>query len=397
MPGRARSFRWLASGALWLFVASVPLDVWVLENVGSISVVTGALLAVSGLIAVAAKARVRRFTPAHLLMTLFVLWSLATYFWSRDPDATLQRAVTNAQLLLSTLLFWQFCADAATADRLKLAYVAGCAVAAVATIIRFARGDTSFVSETRYVASGFDPNDLGVTLAIGIPFAWWLFCRGGGWNRWCGLIYVPLSLLAIALTASRGAAIAATSAVLLLLKVGTRRGRYRAAGFILLVGTIAAAMTVVPAGAWDRLFTIREQVEGGTLGQRLPLWRAGLDGFLNRWLVGNGSASFGAMVEGLVDEGRVAHNTYVSVAAETGSIGFIMFCGILLTINRDSRRLTEPIDRWLVYSATIVWALGVSSLTWEYRKPTWILFSLLIAHSRAHVGDAARARSKLEG
>jgi hypothetical protein len=28
----------------------------------------------------------------------------------------------------------------------------------------------------------------------------------------------------------------------------------------------------------------------------------------------------------------------------------------------------------------LTWTIGVSALTWEYRKPTWLLFGLLAAH-----------------
>jgi hypothetical protein len=27
----------------------------------------------------------------------------------------------------------------------------------------------------------------------------------------------------------------------------------------------------------------------------------------------------------------------------------------------------------------MVWAVGVSTLTWEHRKPTWLIFGLIVA------------------
>jgi hypothetical protein len=38
------------------------------------------------------------------------------------------------------------------------------------------------------------------------------------------------------------------------------------------------------------------------------------------------------------------------------------------------------IERCLWISLLLTWMIGVSALTWEYRKPTWLLFSLLAAH-----------------
>jgi hypothetical protein len=45
----------------------------------------------------------------------------------------------------------------------------------------------------------------------------------------------------------------------------------------------------------------------------------------------------------------------------------------------------------------LTWTVGVSALTWEYRKPTWFLFSLLTAHvySRRQENRAVAASRRL--
>jgi hypothetical protein len=44
---------------------------------------------------------------------------------------------------------------------------------------------------------------------------------------------------------------------------------------------------------------------------------------------------------------------------------------------------------WFVTLA--VWAVGASTLTWEHRKPTWMIFALILQTSRQvssrHQGD----------
>src|SRR5439155_640108 len=56
----------------------------------------------------------------------------------------------------------------------------------------------------RFAALNQDPNDLGLTFALGLPMAWYvsLSQARGAW-LWC--LYLPLAITAILLTGSRGA------------------------------------------------------------------------------------------------------------------------------------------------------------------------------------------------
>ena len=71
----------------------------------------------------------------------------------------------------------------------------------------------------RYTATGFNVNDVGLTVALGIPVAWHLAVSEGGSKmirrlRLANYIYIPVAVLAIFLTASRGSLIAAIPAIL---------------------------------------------------------------------------------------------------------------------------------------------------------------------------------------
>src|SRR6266478_9046302 len=263
---------------LWAFVFSVPLDVWTVPGVGSIALGVGMPLAIVGIIAIVGRGTLRRMTASHHLMTAFVLWSAASAFWSVDVDATQQRILTNLELLLFAWVYWQLTDRERDPDSMMFAYVAGCFIAAVGTIMNFLRGETIFVHETRYVASGYDPNDLGVTLAIGIVLAWHTVITQGSWKRSISLIYVPLALVAIFLTASRGALVTAATALLIVPAATGRLGfRRRIILGITAIGVGGyAAVALVPEGAWTRLLTLGEQVQTGSLNGRLDIWRAGL-------------------------------------------------------------------------------------------------------------------------
>ena len=63
---------------------------------------------------------------------------------------------------------------------------------------------------------------------------------------------------------------------------------------------------------------------------------------------------------------------------EQGVIGFMLFCA-LLGVLAVSLRVMPPFPRRLWIVSLGVWVVGVSSLTWEMRKPTWFFFGLIMA------------------
>jgi O-antigen ligase len=81
-----------------------------------------------------------------------------------------------------------------------------------------------------------------------------------------------------------------------------------------------------------------------------------------------------------LDIAIVAHNSFFSVLVELGILGFLVF--FLLVVSLFYSALSLPVaERCLWVILLLVWCIGVSSLTWEYRKPTWFLFALLTAQS----------------
>jgi O-antigen ligase len=380
----------IARALLWLFVLCVPLDVWPVPGVGSIALAVGAPLAVVSVVALLRRGSLRRMTASHLFMTAFVLWSALSFFWSVDQEATQARVLTNLGLLFFAWTYRQLADRERDQDSLMLAYVAGCAIASAATVVNFLRGETTFVYETRYVASGYDPNDLGVTLALGIPLAWYLVNAQRGWKRVACLIYVPLAIVAIFLTASRGALITAATASLIIPAAG-RLGRLRRIALAVVAFGCAgyAAVKIVPEGAWTRLLTFGEQVQTGSLNGRFDIWKEGLNQLSHSPFTGVGAGALPSSVETVLHERVPAHNAFVSVLVELGPLGLILFVGILLVAIRPALR-ARPI---LVAVLCATWTVGVCSLTWEYRKTTWLVFSLVAGIAAVEQEQRASLRS----
>src|SRR5208337_1135344 len=105
---------------------------------------------------------------------------------------------------------------------------------------------------------------------LGFPLAALLLA---GERRWPARLlaagYLPLGLVAVLLTASRGGFLAAVLALagcgVLLMR---RHGRIALAGFLSLPLLAAGLWFIVPHGIFERLATIPEQVARGDLNER---------------------------------------------------------------------------------------------------------------------------------
>ena len=82
----------------------------------------------------------------------------------------------------------------------------------------------------------------------------------------------------------------------------------------------------------------------------------------------------------MVDAPLVAHNTFLSVLVELGVGGALLLAGLLGCLFYCASRM-RYMERCLWIILLLTWAIGGSTLTWEYHKPTWLLFALLAAHA----------------
>jgi O-antigen ligase len=391
--GRSAIFEAVARAAFLAFAFSVPLDVRAMAGVGSITAGIGILLVAASLGTLLERGRLRRLESTHHLALALLAWIALSTFWSSDVELTLQRAQTFVQLVVFLLIYWQLGTTPGLIENVSVAYVGGATVAALGTLQNYLRGETYSV-EARFAAEGFDPNDLGVTIAIGLPMAWWLVVRGSGWRRVAGASYVPLALMAVALTASRGAMLTVLAALIVVPALaGARAGR------TLLLAVVVAAMTalllssVVPDTSWERLLSTRDQVVTGTMTHRTVIWSAGWEIFKDNWFLGVGSGAFPAAVEKVLNWRMVAHNTFLSVAVELGVVGVALFMGAWLSVILRARHAERPY-RNLAYVLAATWMVGVASLSWEYRKTTWFLLGYLVHIVSAGSGNGHGAMAE---
>ena len=383
----------IAYAALWIFVFAVPWEtVIVIPGMAIMTRITGLIAAVLALLAVVVSGRARRPTAFHVWATLFVLWILCDLMffnnqWTKLPN----KFFTFVQLLVVLWIVWEVATTRKQQLGLMAAYVAGCYIAALDTVLVYKRFSGVL---RRFAAGEADPNDLAMTLALGFPMAWYLgMTAERPLIRWICRLYIPVGLLGVGLTGSRGGMVASIIGLSIIPWTLTRiSARNRALALILIMLSGVVAIRYVPTTLFQRFATTSSDIEEGKVGGRLKLWVAGVKAFTYKPIVGYGPTTFKRAIDPyLYQQSQVAHNSYLSVLVEEGLVGFILFMLMITSAFFTIMKLPQMNRRFaLVLFGTLL--ITMLPLTWEDRKQVWVVLAILVGLTHAHVAEHIRAR-----
>jgi O-antigen ligase len=372
-----------AFACLWCFVLVLPWDVYAeLPVVGSIPRLAGIVASAVGVLYIVARRRVRPLSWFHGSALLFVFWAAISMLWSIDQDATRTRLMTYLQLALLVWLIWEIAWSPQRTRALVGAYVLGVSVAAIATVRDYVSGVHAAGYEGRFNALSVNPNELGMTLALGLPMAWYLSLAQPQ-RRFARLwqLYLPLAITAILLTASRGAFLTMLGALAIIPATqGRLRLRTKAALCVLAVASLVLAANFVPEATLERLQTTRADIESGYFGNRGFIWRAGLDVAREHPLLGVGAGTFGAAVEPSLNFEWSSHSVPLSILVEDGIVGLLIFLamfGATITALRPG----PPLQRRFGIVLLLTLGVGSLSLEWGYRKQFWFVLGIVAAEA----------------
>ena len=400
-------FRKAAFFFLWILIFVIPFEnAVVIPGFGTLSRAVGIPAFGMALLAILESGTLRTLSMQHLIVLFFTVWAGLTYFWSFAPSETVTAIFTFVQIFTMLWLIWEFAQTSERQILLLRAYMLGAMISSVATLESFFT--TTSVYGDRYTGFNFNPGDLAFIEALSIPIALYLAVR----ERkkilvWLDGSAIVLAFCAIILTAARGALVACVPAALMFpfLFPKVKLGRNLAVLIFVALAGIGSWL-FMPASSWSRLSTIGSEISSGTLNERTLIWQIGWQVFGQAPFQGVGAAAYAPTVEhalGLASNsgtnesgvavGRlVAHNTFFSVLVEEGVIGFALFLALLLTLVLSAWKLPQ-LDRVFWLFLLLTWAIGACDLTWETRKPTWVIFGLLIAAASTKVASEVRSSS----
>jgi O-antigen ligase len=379
------------------------------EGALSVSKLVGLALVLSWFALITAGERERReaiFSPPAFLLVLifFVGWTALSAAWAEDTGAALDAAT---RYLPNAMLFLIVFAGVRTRKQLLWvvgSLVAGAVVAAVYGMVAGAPQD-----DPGRVAIG-NANEtaaslvMGGTLAAALAFA----LPGKLVLRLLTTVAVPLCVFAVFLTLSRGGLVAlGASLIAAIVVAGRRRGVVVGVAAAAVLATVIYFGAFAPAEARDRVL----EVNGGT--GRTDIWTVGWRMVEKQPLLGVGAGNFpvasihyllepGALMrtDFIVDNPKVAHNTYLNVLAELGVVGLALFLAIIaLPLWWTARAVgfaARAGDRQLeiLARAMVVVIAGLLAADFfgsrQYSKQLWLLLSLcpvLLQISRAELAS----------
>ena len=348
--------------------------------IGSIAKLLGLVVAGFWFLTILSKGRFRKPHPFHAFVLFFFLWNIVSYTWSININDTLGRIITYGQIFILMIIVWEMFQKPAELAAGLQAYIFGAFVLIASSINNYLHGTVAENYEVRYSATGVNAVDLVVFLLLGLPIAWHLFAYSErNKNRVLKIInfsFLPLAIITVLLTGSRTSLFAIVPAVIYILwpkKVDIVQLGLR---LIILVVSILGSLAFLPSSVIDRLATASISISSGDIGGRVVLWRETIDSFIQHPIFGSGSGTLHTIIGGL------SHQTFLSILAETGLIGFVLFVFILAIVINQAVRLPKGYSGlWL--SSLFVWFVAVLSLSFEFRKVTWIFFSFVIIEGAA--------------
>jgi O-antigen ligase len=364
----------------WLAVVLIFIVPWedsiTVEILGSLVTLVGLFVAAFWTATILMEGRFRKPNLFHAFVLIFFLWSFVSVAWSIDTDGTFQRIKTYSQLFLLLIIFWDIFQKPEQVRAGLQAYVYGAYIPIISTIYNYIQGTVASPYEGRYSATGVNAVDLALILIMGLPIAMQLFFtaeqnKKGILLKLINLLYIPLAIFTITLTGSRTSLLAVIPfGFYLVLTHQIKFGR-KILIFGILIILLVALFPYIPQSVITRLGTFGSSIETGDLSGRVDLWKESIVIFSQHPIIGLGA---GTMVTAI---GKPVHNTFLSVAAETGSIGFILFFIILASVFVQALNIRKG-NSGLWVAVFLIWVIGVCSLSWEFRKPTWLFLNFIV-------------------
>lgn len=353
----------------------------------------------------------RRFIAVlrvDLVMLVFglVIWSFLSILWAQYPHAAFVKSSTYLGDLVLLILIAML--DQSTLKRFFWVLLGAWTVVVPTGLLVVTFNSYAlhrFTTAGLYTAGGYNPDDFGTLLAV---FGLLLFF-GFGLREKRALKIAILGIFAIGLFFSKTlTAVVVLACTPLLVILSEHRGDKFAATMKAIVSylVVGMALTVVlaytPTGqylAQTKYSRLAALSADSAWDGRLNIWQGGLEMFREHPLIGTGSGNFPYLspeysafaahvqrdTQAFTDKfstGSPAHNMYLSISAELGIVGLILFLSVLVLAFSRSAHLFEKRELSAgMHAALCALLIGGCALNWEYSKFLFLVIGAIVADS----------------
>lgn len=342
-----------------------------------------------------------RWAPSMWWAAAIIVWAIASTPGAADQQAAIKQVaqlVGGLLLTLSILSSYTSLSDARPALGVLLVVGAGIVAYGLRDVsgLRAAFGGGLGVNRATGVFS--HPNDLGAFAAIllMVSLGWTLGARSQR-ERTLGFVTSAVSLVSLAVSLSRGAWIGvALSGVLLLALLPQARRALLVFGLpLLLTGTVLVLRLGPPdtpqfEAVTQRLASITRPTSN-PYDDRPAIYGEAIRQIREEPIFGMGPGSFphesarATSLARTINGAVHAHNTLLTVGAETGLPNVLLVIGLTASIGmvvmRCSRRMDDPADRALIagIGAALFVQVGQGIVDYNLRNPVlFILLAMLV-------------------
>jgi probable O-glycosylation ligase (exosortase A-associated) len=249
-----------------------------------------------------------------------------------------------------------------------------------------------------------DENDLAMTLAVMIPFAYFLLNKAQTWLKKISLsAMLVIFTLAIVACVSRGGMLGLAVVIMYIVAKSKKKIRSIIAISLLCVAVIMFA----PSGYWSEAESITN-LQDATAQSRFDYWKAAVrmvgDYPLTGIGAGNGPLRMPEYYEGPLDPGtrwgKAFHGTLPQVLAEVGIIGMILYLLMfytavvyLIRILREKRRIENDYRGLMAISilgGIFAYATTATFLSTAWYPQLWSLYLFIVIVYLDKERDAAQ-------
>jgi putative inorganic carbon (HCO3(-)) transporter len=326
------------------------------------------------------------------LLGVFIVWAGASALWAEHAGPAVTAVTRYAPNALLFPIFYAAVRERDDALKIVGAMIIGALLGAAFGVVNPSFGEDPGRLSGALGNANATAASMVVTLVLlgGLAGA----LRDRPWTRGVVILALPLPLVFLFMTASRGGLI---GLIVVLVAATVMAGRWRklmvAIIAMVVVGAVVYFAALAPPSATERV----THPEGGT--GRSDIWKVGWRLVEAHPINGVGAGNFVTSTRlfllkpGLIerddfilDTPKVAHNTYLQLAAELGIVGLGLFLAavvwVLVFAARAARQFTRAGDIGMsvmakaVFIALLGYLAGAFFDAREYASDLWLLMAL---------------------